>query len=139
MSHELVFDILAFDLLIVPNRVVQLPVDVDELANRLREKLPDAEVELHTSEGESHIRVYIQTEKYGPRIVATFIENYSQFNVYGWPKRIAKELIFWYRHYIPLSYPLFLVIPYTGFVAELTANTSLEDIDNMYPYPVSDD
>ena len=141
MSNELIFDILSFDPLIVPNREVQLPIDVADLASQLQEKLPDADLEFHKSESQSTIRVYIQTEKYGPRILVTFHQDddFSQFNVYGWPKYISRELIYWYRQYIPISYPLFLVIPSRGYVAELTADTSLEDIDKMYPYSVPDD
>ena len=141
MSHELIFDILPFDPLIVPNHEIRLPIDVDDLLIQLQKKVPNAETQIRKSEGVLEILVYIHTEQYGPRIVATYIEDHklSQFNVNGWPKRIARELIFWYRHYVPLSYPLFLVIPSRGFVAELTIDTMLEDIDKMYPFAVSDD
>lgn len=71
MSNEIIFDILPFDPLIVPNRYVQLPIEVDDLARRLQVKLPEVDVErLHGS-----IRVYIQTEKYGPRVIAQFLES----------------------------------------------------------------
>ena len=67
------------------------------------------------------------------------MEHPSQFCVSGWPKRMAKELIFWYRHYVPLEYPLFLLIPEYGYVAELTGDTTLDDIEKMYPFPMPDE
>jgi hypothetical protein len=138
MGNELTFDILPFDPMVIPNPQIALPIDFDDFAQQLRDKWPAGEVSIHTAEGETCIRLYITT-RYGPWNVAGFIEGYSQFYVEGWPKRIAKELIFWYRQYIPTNYPLFLVIPESGYIAELTAQTSLDDIERMYPFPVPED
>jgi hypothetical protein len=139
MGNQLYFDILPFDPTVTPDAKIHLPIDLDDFARQLRDKWPNGDVLVDKSEGEADITFYITTEKYGRWLVAGFIENYSQFYVSGWPKRIAKELIFWYRHYVPMKYPLFLVIPESGFVAELTDHTSLDDIEKMYPFPVPDD
>lgn len=139
MSHELIFTILPFDPLIVPNLEIKLPIDVDDLANQFRKKFPDADVDIRQDNETTDIRVYISTEKQGPWIITEFSEDDSILHVNGWPKRIAKELVFWYRGHIPQTYPLFLVIADHGYVAELTASTTLDDIENMYPFPVPDD
>jgi hypothetical protein len=139
MGNQLYFDILPFDPNVVLDAKIQLPIDLDDFAQQLRDKYLAGEVHIDKTEGKRNVTLSISTEKYGPWIVAGFIENHSYFYVSGWPKRMAKELILWYRHLVPMNYPLFLVIPEDGFVAELTAQTTLADIEKMYPFPVADE
>ncbi len=139
MSNELIFNLLPFDPMIVPNHYIQLPIDVDDLANWLQEILPNGQIEISGKSGDKYITVYIQTEEYGEWNVVGYDEGISSLSVKGWPKRIAKEIIFRYRHYVPLSNPLFLVIPITGYVTELSADVTLDDIEKMYPSSVSND
>jgi len=139
MGNQLIFDILPFDPTVTPDAKIQLPIDLDDFARQLRDKWPTGEIHIDKSGGETEIRLYISTERYGPWIIAGFLENHSNFYVAGWPKRMAKELIFWYRQYVSPKYPLFLVIPDSGYVAELTEHISLDDIENMYPFPVPED
>jgi hypothetical protein len=139
MDNQLTFDILPFDPMVTPDGGIQLPLDLDDFICQLRAKFANGEINTNKSGEETHIRLYIATEQYGQLLVAQFTESPSYFFVSGWPKRMAKELILWYRHYVPISYPLFLIIPEPLFVAELTANTTLEDIEKMYPFPVPDD
>ena len=139
MSHELVFTILPFNPLITPDAKIQLPVDHDDLIRQLQRLWPSGEVTSFTSEGDTVIRLYIPTKREGNWNIASFLDDYSIFEVSGWPKPAAKKIILWYRQYIPMRYPLFLVIPEDGSVTELTASTSSDDIDKLYPYSVLDD
>jgi hypothetical protein len=139
MSNQLIFDILPFDPIHAPTTTIKLPLDLDDFAQQLREKWPAGEVRIGKNKEGTSVKLYLPIQRYGPWIVAGLIEIDSYFYVSGWPKQIAKELILWYRHYVPLSYPLFLVVPETENVYELTANTTSDDIEKMYPFPVSDE
>lgn len=139
MSNKLVFHILPFDPRTVLDSKLQLPIDLDDFARQLQDTWPTGEVHINRSDVGTNIRFYISTQEQGPWVVAAFTEYPSQLQVSGWPKRIAKEIIFWYRHYIPINHPLFLLIPESGYVTELTAYTTLDDIEHMYPFPIPDD
>lgn len=139
MSHRLVFDILPFDPMILPNPQISLPIDFDDFAAQLQAIIPDSEIRIKKKQEEIYIDLFITHEKVGRWFIAGFDDVYDVLYVAGWPKCIAKALILWYRSYISSSYPLFLVIPEYGFVAEITVDTSAEDIENMYPYPVPED
>lgn len=139
MSDELIFTILPFDPRVTPDNEVRLPIDLDNFTHQLREKWPNAEINIYKSEEGTIVRLYVSTRTQGEWNVAGFEENYSQLYVSGWPKPIAKEIILGYRHYVPTHNRLFLVTPENDYTAELTANTSLNDIEKMYPFPVPDD
>ncbi|MFN8372244.1 MAG: hypothetical protein U0694_05125 [Anaerolineae bacterium] len=139
MSNRLVFDILPFDPLVTPDAKIHLPIDLDDFVRQLQNTYPNGEIRVTKNEGNTSIDLSIWTETEGRWCVANFSETHNYFWVSGWPKRIAKELILWYRRYIPPKYPLFLVIPEYGYVTELTAHLSSNEIEKMYPYPVSDD
>jgi hypothetical protein len=140
MSSYQYFDILPFDPLLDTAPQITLPFDRDDLVRQLQAKCPNSEIRVSSTDGGlAAIYLYISHEVYGPWVVAQFTEPYDTFHVSLWPKRLAKELIRWYRSYIPLSYPLFILYPDTGYVAELPANVSLEELENMYPFPVEDE
>lgn len=139
MGNRLVFDILPFNPLVEPNGKARLPIDLNDLAHRLRDKYPDGEVHIVKFEDESVvIRLYISVRN-EPWNIAGFIEDGSQFYVEGYPKRIAKEIIAWYRDYVPSNSPLFLVEPDSGFVVELKTGLSPDHVEKMYLYPVPDE
>ena len=139
MSNRLIFDILLFDPRIVPNRDIPLPIDLDDFIHQIKEKWPISEILDRGKDNERHIVFYISTQHNEPWVVANYIADGSQLQVSSWPKSISKPLIYWYRQYIPFNYPLFLVIPSYGYVVELTVDTTLDDIERMYPYSVADD
>ena len=133
------FDILPYNPITTPDAKIQLPIDLKDLTQQFRDKWPIGEIRLDKDLANPDVTLCIPIKNYGPRIVAGYIVNYSYFYVSGWPKHIAKELIFWYRHYVPSVYPLFLIIPESGYITELPTNVTLDDIENMYPFPVADD
>ena len=139
MGNRLTFDILPFDPIAAPATTIKLPIDLDDFAQQLQKKWPAGEVCVDKSSEGAVVRLNISIPEDERWIVAGFIENCSYFYVSGWPKHIAKALILWYRQYVPLSYRLFLVVPETENVYELTANTTFDAIEEMYPFPVSDD
>lgn len=139
MGNQLAFDILPFDPTVTPSARTQLPIDLENVAHELRTRWPNGQVRVTQIGEQPIVRLYISTEQEGPWVVAEYTENPSFFWVSGWPKRIAKELILWYRHYVPMNYPLFLIIREDCFVTELTERTTLDDLENMYPYPVADE
>ena len=139
MSHDPYFNIIPFDPLVVPNPKIQLPIDFDDFAQQLQKLQPTGELRINKSNGEVDINLHISTEKYGSHIVAHFIEDFNQFCVSLWPKRLSKEIIFWYRHYIPMNYSLFLVVPEYGDVTELAPNITLDDIEKLYPFPLPEE
>ena len=79
---------------------------------------------------DGYVWLFIETEGFGPLVIASFIVSYSMFEISWWPEDMAKQIMFWYRQYIPSSYPLFVVIPDIGKVAELPANSEFRDIEN---------
>ncbi|MCL4247415.1 MAG: hypothetical protein KJ065_04615 [Anaerolineae bacterium] len=139
MSSELVFTILPFDPWVTPGNEVRLPIDLDDFARQLQAKWPGSEIKIHRSEEGRIARLYVPTRTQGKWNIAGFEEDYSQLYVSGWPKSTAKEIILWYRHYVPICYRLFLVTPENDHAVELTENITLDDIEEMYPYPVSDE
>ena len=140
MSHNYYFNIIPFDPSIIPNPQIPLPIDWEDFQRQLQIICPDGEIETGAADGEKFLYLRIDHEQMGEDwVVAIFDEGYSVFQVSVWPKRLAKAIIFWYRHYIPASYPLYSVIPAYGNVTELTADITLDDIEKLYPFPMSED
>ena len=139
MSQDYYFDIMPFDPLVDSDSKVELPIDWDDFARQLQILCPAGEIRSGTAEWGNYLRFYIYDERQGPWVVVNVIHEYSVIEVSIWPKRLAKEIILWYRHYIPSSYNLFCVIAAYGEVTELTADITSDDIEKLYPFPVSDD
>jgi hypothetical protein len=139
MGNLLIFYILPFDPNLVIDSKENLPVDFNDFARTLQQKWPEAQIAVNQQGEEKTISLYINTAKEGLWNVAGYSENPTQLYVTAWPKRTAKELILWYRNYIPSEYSLFLLIPEDGYVVELKPQLSLEDIETMYPFPVADE
>jgi hypothetical protein len=139
MSNPLMFDILPFDPTVIPNPEVRLPIDLDDLVQQLQENWPGGEVLVDKTEGDASIRLYVSIEDYGEWILGGFIERHSYFYVMGWPRRMAKDLIHWYRQYIPARITLYIVVSDVGNVTELKPDITLDDIEKLYPFPVADD
>src|SRR5690348_15777895 len=97
MSHNYYFNIIPFNPSIIPNPQIPLPIDWDDFQRQLQIICPGSELRIGMTDGEPFLRLYITDEKIGPWIVAYFLEGYSVFLVSLWPKRLAKELILWYR------------------------------------------
>jgi hypothetical protein len=83
----------------------------------------------------------VLSEKYGLVGMANFVTGDGSpiLEINGWPKSLATKLILWYRHYISPDYPLYLIVSGSGDMIELIAHTSLDEIEKMYPSPVSDE
>ncbi|MEO8613478.1 MAG: hypothetical protein ABI690_36655 [Chloroflexota bacterium] len=142
MSHHYYFDLIPFDPLdpmVNSNTKVELPIDWDDFAHQLQILCPTGEIHTNTADSGKHIRFYIYDERQDPWVMVNVIDEHSVIQVSLWPKRLAKEIILWYRQYVPASYPLFCVIEEFGDVTELTADLTSDDIEKLYPFPVSDD
>jgi hypothetical protein len=140
MSSDLIFYVLPFDPTLTSEAKIRLPFDLDDFAQRLGENFPDGELRIDKSEGNIHIRLYLQSEEYGTIVVANFVADESTIlEISGWPKRMAKELILWYRQHVSQKYPLFLIVSGSGEMIKLTEHTSSEDIEKLYPGTVDRD
>jgi hypothetical protein len=134
MSHWLGFNILPFDWKLTPQAEIQLPVDLDDFAKRLQAIYPAGEVNVFNHESSTTIRLYISIEPSVPWMVAQLDQGKNTIlDVSAWPKPLAVRLVLWYRQYINLKYPLFLIISDTGKGIELTENTSQQDVEDVYP------
>ena len=139
MSHNYYFNILPFDPWIVPNPKIPLPLDWEDFQHQLQIICPDGEIEAGMRDNEKFLRLRIHHEEMGEWVVAIFDEGYSVFLISLWPKQLAKAIVHWYRQYIPANYRLYSVIPDFGEVTELSPDLTLEDIEKLYPFPMSDD
>ena len=144
MSSYQYFDILPFDSTVspdTPDTPAPVPIDLDDFAQRLQDQCPTGKIRIIGSGEETHIVLYISTEHEEDWVLFNFYlwENSPIVQISYWPNRFSKALVFWYRHYIPMHFPLFLVIPEKDYIAELTAQTSLDDIEQMYPFRIPDD
>jgi hypothetical protein len=134
------FDILPYSPWLVPSPKVDLDIDWDDFAHQLQALYPTGEIRRGTFvDGTAFLDLIISIESQPSRVMAVFTEADSNFSVRLWPKRLAKEIVLWYRHYIPLSYPLFAFILEYGQVTELKTDLTLDDIEKMYPFPMADD
>jgi hypothetical protein len=134
MSSYKHFSILPFDPLITPIPKISLPIDWYDFQRQLQILCPEHEIRTGITDGEKYLHLITNEELEGS---ATWIEGYSDFNISYWPIPFSTRLVLWYRNYIPLSYPLYFLIPEDGYVAELTADLTLDDIEKMYPFPKS--
>src|SRR5215207_8704878 len=134
MSHELIFSILPFDPWLTPEDEIRLSIDLDNLKQQLQDKWPNVKITTYKDAEGEVVRLYISTKSQGEWNIAGYSTDYCQFYVNGWPKPIAKEIILWYRQFVPEQYRLFLVSPENDYAAELTSNNTLDDIESFYPY-----
>jgi hypothetical protein len=134
VSHWLGFYVLPFDWRLTSQAEIQLPINIDDFAQHLQAVYPAGEVRVVTVEGSTAVRLYITTEQLEPWVVGNLSQGKNTIlDISAWPKPLAVRLILWYREYVSLKYPLFLVISDTGEGIELTGITSAQDIENLYP------
>jgi hypothetical protein len=134
MSHRLGFDILPFDWKSTQQVEIQIPIDLDDFAHSLQAVYPAGEINLFKHEDSTTVRLYISVEQYGPWMVAQLAQGKNTIlDVSAWPKLLAIKIILWYRQYINLKYPLFLIVSDTGEGIELRSDTSQQEIENVYP------
>lgn len=111
-----------------------MPIDVDDFAQRLQAECPSGEITIVNHEGSTVVRLYVLTEQNDPWVVANLIcGKPTQLEISAYPKSLAVQLILWYRHYLSLKYPLFLVVANDGDQIELTELTSAKDVEDHFP------
>jgi hypothetical protein len=137
MSNHLIFYILPFDPKVPSQSGVQLPVDLEDFAQKIRTLFPSMDIQVTKREKYRSVALYINVEKFGPWIVGSFVMNENTtFEISGWPKNIATQLIMWYRKYIPSDINLYLIVSVNGDTLQLKENTSIEEIESIYPFDV---
>ncbi len=139
MSNHTYFDIMPFDPMVIPNPKIALPFDWEDFQHQLQIICPDSEIRTEITDGEKYLDLFITLEQDEPWAVAHFLGSYNVFMISLWPKRLAKEILLWYRRYIPPSYRLFSVIEEYGEVTELPVDITSDDIEKLYPYFVPED
>ncbi|MEZ4668380.1 MAG: hypothetical protein R3E39_10735 [Anaerolineae bacterium] len=140
MSNKLMFYLLPFDPQVMKDAKIRLPINLSDFIEHLQKDFSTGKVTVDKLGEQTVIGLYITTEKNEPWVVANLTsKDNTVLEISGWPKGLAKKLILWYRQYIDKQYPLFLVVSFNGNVHELTEQTSPEDIESLYPYPVPED
>lgn len=135
MSNWYGFLVLPFDWRVAPQSKVQLPIDIDDFAQELRSQCPCGEVVIKRDKDSASVLLYVLVEPDDPWVAANLIygEN-TQLEISAWPKKLAMQLIRWFRHYIDSNHPLFVVVLPDGTgTIELTDNTSQQDVEALYP------
>ena len=135
MSQWLGFYILPFDWILDPeSQYLELPIDMDDFAERIQAECPSGEVEFAKHENSVEVMLYVLTEQNDPWIAARLVTGKpTLLNISAYPKDLAVRLILWYRRYVDLKHPLFMVIADTGEQIELTEHTSAKEVEDHFP------
>jgi hypothetical protein len=134
MSHWLGFNVLPFDWRLTPQAEIQLPIDLDDFAQQLHAVYPAGEVNVFNDKTSITVRLEITTAWGDPWMLAQLDQGRNTIlDIDAWPKPLAVRIILWYRQYVSLKYPLFLIVSDTGEGIELTKDTSPQDVENVYP------